>query len=59
MRIFIFILSVMSAVGLSGQTLEDYLNIALENNPGIMAGKMEYKAALQKYRKLAPCPSPR
>lgn len=58
MRIFIIILSILSAGGLSGQPLENYLEIAAENNPGIRARQLEYQAALQRLPQAAALPEP-
>lgn len=58
MRIFILILIIASTGPLSGQSLEDYLQLALENNPGIRAKEMEYQAALQKVPQVDALPDP-
>ena len=55
LRIFIFILLATSA---SAQTLDDYLQIALENSPGIKARKTEVQAALQKLPQAKALPDP-
>ncbi len=58
MRKFIFIISVLAAGNLSAQTLDDYLQIALENNPGIRARQTEVQAALQKMPQAKALPEP-
>lgn len=58
MRLFIFVLFILVSGVLSGQTLEDYLKTALENNPGIRAKEMEYQAALQKAPQVRSLPDP-
>ncbi|MCB9082027.1 MAG: TolC family protein [Lewinellaceae bacterium] len=58
MRIIILILALMATGSIAAQTLEDYLNIALENNPGIKARETEFQAALQKVPQVAALPDP-
>lgn len=55
MVIFLFALIVGS---LSAQTLEDYLKIAAENNPGIRAKQTEVQVALQKLPQAKALPDP-
>ena len=58
MRLFILLLSILAVGSLSAQTLEDYLKIAAENNPGIRARQMEFQAALQKLPQVSALPEP-
>lgn len=58
MRIYIIILSILIAGVLPAQTLEDYLKIAAENNPGIKAKQTEFQAALQKLPQARALPDP-
>lgn len=58
MRILIIMLSIMAAGGLSAQTLEDYLAMAMENNPGIRARQTEFQAALQRIPQAKALPDP-
>jgi len=54
----IIILTILTASALPAQTLADYLNIALENNPGIKAQHTEYQAARQKIPQAGALPDP-
>lgn len=56
LRIFIFTL--LTTSGLSAQTLDDYLQIALENSPGIKSRQTEVQAALQKLPQVKALPEP-
>jgi outer membrane protein, heavy metal efflux system len=56
LRIFIFFL--ITATGATAQTLDDYLQIALENSPGIRAKQTEVQAALQKLPQVKALPEP-
>ncbi len=58
MRIHIIILSILAAHVLPAQTLEDYLKMAAENNPGIQAKQTEFQAALQKIPQAGALPDP-
>lgn len=58
MRLIIIILSILVADSLSAQTLEDYLKIAIENNPGIKARQTEFQAALQRLPQAKALPDP-
>lgn len=58
MRIVIILLLTLATGGISAQTLQDYLQIALENNPGIRAKKTEVEAALQKLPQASALPDP-
>ena len=58
MRSLIIIISIFMAGGLSAQNLDDYLQIALENNPGIRARQTEVQAALQKLPQARALPDP-
>lgn len=58
MRFFILILSIIAAGRLSAQTLEGYLEIAAENNPGVRARQLEYQAALQRLPQVSALPEP-
>lgn len=56
-RIVISLL-VLSALGLRGQTLDDYLTEAGENNPGLKAKYAEFEAAVQRSAQVAQMPNP-
>lgn len=58
MHRIILLLLVLAAGNLSAQTLEDYLAIAAENNPGIRAKQTEVQAALQKLPQAKALPDP-
>gem|GEM_PF-3780983 len=58
MRSIIIFLFALAAGSLSAQTLEDYLKIAAENNPGIRAKQTEVQAALQKLPQAKALPDP-
>ncbi len=58
MRIFFIIVSILAAGIVSAQTLDDYLKIAAENNPGIKAKQTEFQAALQKLPQAKSLPDP-
>ncbi len=58
MRLFILFLLALVSTTLSAQTLEDYLKIAAENNPGIKAKQTEFQAALQKLPQAKALPDP-
>ncbi|GJM32864.1 MAG: hypothetical protein DHS20C18_18650 [Saprospiraceae bacterium] len=58
MRIIIIIFAILASGILSAQTLDDYLKIALENNPGIRAKETEFKAALQRLPQAKALPDP-
>ncbi len=58
MRTYIIILSILTAGLLSAQTLDDYLKIAAENNPGIRSKQTEFQAALQKLPQARALPDP-
>ncbi len=46
------------AFGLSAQTLDDYLNIAAENNPGLKAKYAQFEASMQRSAQVAQMPNP-
>ncbi len=56
LRIFIF--TILTVSDAAAQTLDDYLQIALENNPGIKARQTEVQAALQKLPQAKALPEP-
>lgn len=58
MRILIVIFSVLAIGSLSAQTLDDYLKIAVENNPGIRAKQTEFQAALKRLPQAKALPDP-
>ena len=58
MRKYIYIISILAAGSLSAQTLDDYLQTALENSPGIEARKTEVQAALQRLPQVKALPEP-
>ncbi len=58
MRSIIIIISILATSSLSAQTLDDYLKIAAENNPGIKARQTEVQAALQKLPQAKALPDP-
>jgi len=58
MRIIIIFLLAMAAGSLQAQTLEDYIKMALENNPGIWAKQTEYQAALKRVPQAGALPDP-
>jgi outer membrane protein TolC len=53
-----FLAIISSGNGLSGQTLEDYLVEAAENNPGLRAKYFEYQAALERVPQVGSLPDP-
>jgi outer membrane protein, heavy metal efflux system len=57
-RISLFFLAILAACSLSAQTLEDYLQMAVENNPGIRAKQTEVQVALQKLPQAKALPDP-
>lgn len=58
MRILIILIALIVTGTLAAQTLNDYLAIALENNPGIKAQNTEYQAARQKIDQAGALPDP-
>ncbi len=58
MRIQIILIALITAGKLPAQTLDNYLAIALENNPGIKAQNTEYQAARQKIPQAGALPDP-
>ncbi|MCB9280218.1 MAG: TolC family protein [Lewinellaceae bacterium] len=52
------ILLILAAGALKSQTLEDYLKIAADSNPGIRAKQTEFQAALQKRPQAKALPDP-
>ncbi|HMQ89332.1 MAG TPA: TolC family protein, partial [Flavilitoribacter sp.] len=52
------ILLILAAGALKAQTLDDYIRIALDNNPGIRARQAEYQAASQKAPQAGAMPDP-
>ena len=57
-RISLFMVAILAAGSLTAQTLEDYLQMAVENNPGIRARETEMQAALQKLPQAKSLPDP-
>ena len=58
MRIF-FVFLFIAAIGrLSAQTLDDYLKMAVENNPGIRAKQTEFQATLKRLPQAKALPDP-
>ena len=58
MRSIIIFLFALATGSISAQSLEDYLEIAIENNPGIRAKQTEVQAALQKLPQAKALPDP-
>jgi outer membrane protein TolC len=56
----VFLLLLLSLLGTGGfaQTLDDYLQIAAENNPGVKAAYAEFEAAMQKAPQVSSLPDP-
>lgn len=55
--IYILALLIVTA-NVSSQTLDDYLVIAAENNPGLKANYLQYQAALQRVPQVGSLPDP-
>mgnify|MGYP002624897445 CR=1 FL=1 len=58
MRSIIIFLFALATGSIPAQSLEDYLEIAIENNPGIRAKQTEVQAALQKLPQAKALPDP-
>ncbi|MBK7335026.1 MAG: TolC family protein [Saprospirales bacterium] len=58
MRIFLVFLFIAAIGRLSAQTLDDYLKMAVENNPGIRAKQAEFQAALKRLPQVKALPDP-
>ena len=58
MRIFLVFLFIAAIGRLSAQTLDDYLKIAVENNPGIRAKQAEFQASLKRLPQAKALPDP-
>ena len=61
MKIKIVIMGIVAILiqsNLEGQSLEEFLDIAMENNFGIKASEMEYAASLEKIPQVAKLPDP-
>ncbi len=58
MRIITMLLFILATSSLSAQTLEDYLKMAVAQNPGISAKQIGYQAALQKIPQAKALPEP-
>ena len=56
--IIIFISLVVAGFAAKAQTLEDYFQIAAENNPGLQAQYKDFEAALQKVPQVSSLPDP-
>lgn len=48
----------LTAVSSSAQSLEDYLKIAAENNPGVKAAYLEFEASMQRLPQVSSLPDP-
>lgn len=59
MKYALYILFLLLAVSVNAQTLDEYLVIAAENNPGLKARFSEYEAALQKVNQVGSLPDPK
>ena len=58
-KLLIYILALLLvSVQVSSQTLDDYLVIAAENNPGLKAKYLQYQAALQRVPQAGSLPDP-
>lgn len=55
---YLILVLVMYATNLHSQTLQDYLSIASQNNPGIQSAYKEFEAALQKAPQVSSLPDP-
>jgi len=58
MKPIIAFAALLFATAANAQTLDDYLKMALENNPGIRAKQTEFQAALQKLPQAKALPDP-
>ncbi|MCF8246378.1 MAG: TolC family protein [Saprospiraceae bacterium] len=58
MKLKIAVAAILLAISANAQTLENYLQIAAENNPGIRAKQTEFQAALQKLPQAKSLPDP-
>jgi len=58
MKIFLVILSMFIMSGSLAQTLDNYIIVAVENNPGLKARYSEFEAALQKIHQVKSLPDP-
>ncbi len=56
--IILFISLVVAGFAANAQTLEDYFQIAAENNPGLQAKYKDFEAALQKVPQVSSLPDP-
>ncbi|WP_319502921.1 TolC family protein [uncultured Draconibacterium sp.] len=56
--IIIFISLVVAGFAANAQTLEDYFQVAAENNPGLQAQYKDFEAALQKVPQVSSLPDP-
>lgn len=54
----LIIFSLMIGFNSSGQSLEDYIKIAVENNPGLRAKYLEFESAMQKIPQMKSLPDP-
>lgn len=53
-----FLLVILTSLQSFGQSLDDYLKIAAENNPGLKGSYKEFEAALQKAAQIRSLPDP-
>lgn len=58
MKKILLILMLISGIGLQAQTLDEYLKVAAENNPGLKAKYAEFEAAMQKIPQVKSLPDP-
>lgn len=58
MKNMVLIMLVFSALTIQGQTIDDYLKIAAENNPTLKAGFAEFEAAMQRIPQVSTLPDP-
>ena len=55
---YLFLVALLYSASLNSQTLNDYLEIATQNNPEIKAAYSEFEAALQKAPQVSSLPDP-
>ena len=55
---YLFLVALLYSASLNSQTLNDYLEIATQNNPEIKAAYSEFEAALQKSPQVSSLPDP-
>lgn len=57
-KMFLFMLMLFLGLAIQAQTLEDYLKIAEDSNPGLKARYAEFEAAMQKIPQVKSLPDP-